>query len=59
MIFTVPMRGSEVVNSKTEIHTTKSIISQNATNEVVRAFNITTIEHEGDFVLLGICYCVW
>ena len=42
MIFTVPMWGSEVVNSKTEIHLT------NTTSEAMRVCNVATIEHEGD-----------
>ena len=42
-IFTVPMWGTEVANSKTEIHLT------NTTSEVMQACNVTTIEHEGDF----------
>ena len=53
MIFTVPMWGSEVANSKTEIHLT------NTASEVTWACDVTTIEREGDFTLLGICYCVW
>ena len=53
MIFTVPMWGSEVANSKTEIHLT------NTPSEVTWACDVTTIEREGDFTLLGICYCVW
>ena len=49
MIFTVPMWGPEVTNSKTEIHL------PNTTSEVMRACNVPTIEHEGDFTSLGIC----
>ena len=53
MIFTVPMWGSEVANSKTEILLT------NAPSEVTWACDITTIEREGDFTSLVICYyCV-
>ena len=40
MIFTVPMWGSEVANSKTEIHIT------NTASEVMWLCNVTTIEHE-------------
>ena len=47
------MGGFEVVNSETEIHLT------NTTSEVMWACNVTTVEHEGDFTSLGICYCVW
>ena len=53
MIFTVPMWGSEVANSKTEIHLTKTA------SEVIWACNVTTIEHEGDFTSSCICHCVW
>ena len=53
MIFAVPMWGSEVANSKTEIHLT------NTPSEVTWACDVTAIEHEGDFTLLGMCYCVW
>ena len=62
LIFTVPMRDTEVANSKTEIHLT------NTTSEVMWACKVATIEHEGDYtsllgicyyVLLGICYYVW
>ena len=49
MIFAVPMWGSEVANSKTEIHMAYT----------KRASDVTTIEREGDFTLLGMCYCVW
>ena len=48
MICTVPMRGSEVANCKKEIHLT------NTTNAVMRACNVTTIDHDGNFTLLGI-----
>ena len=53
MIFAVPMWGSEVANSKTEIHLT------NTPSEVTWACDVTTIEREGDFTLSGICYFVW
>ena len=53
MIFAVPMWGSEVANSMTEIHLT------NTPSEVTWACDVTNIEREGDFTLLGICYCVW
>ena len=53
MIITVPMWGSEVANSKTEIHLT------NAPSEVTRACDVTTIEREGNFTSSGICHCVW
>ena len=53
MIFAVPMWGSEVANSKTEIHLT------NTPSEVTWACHVTTIEREGDFTLLGISYFVW
>ena len=53
MIFTVPMWGSEVANSKTKIHIT------NTRSEVTWACDVTTIEREGYFTSLGICYCVW
>ena len=57
MIFTVPLWGSEVANSKTEIHLT------NTAGEVgmrchIYICDVTTIEREGDFTSLGICYCV-
>ena len=54
-IFAVPMWGSEVANSKKEIHLT------NTPSEVTWAWacDVTTIEREGGFTLLGICYCVW
>ena len=53
MIFAVSMRGSEVAKSKTEIHVI------NTPSEVTWACDVTTIEREGDFTLLGICYFVW
>ena len=53
MIFTVPMGGSEVANSKTELHLT------NTPSEVTWACDVTTVEREGDFTLLGIYYCFW
>ena len=54
MIFTVPMWGPEVANSsKAELHLT------NTASEVMWACIVTTIEHEGDFTSLGICYWVW
>ena len=53
MIFAVPMWGSEVAKSKTEIHLT------NTPSEVTWACDVTTIERESDFTLLGICYFVW
>ena len=53
MTFTVPMWGSEVANFKTEIHLT------NTTSEVTWACDVTTIERERDFTLLGVRYCVW
>ena len=40
MIFTEPMWGSEVANSKTEILIT------NAASEVMWSCSVTTIEHE-------------
>ena len=49
MIFAVPMWGSEVAKSKTEIHLT------NTSSEVTWACDVTTFEREGDFTLLGIC----
>ena len=48
MILTVPMWGSDVANSKAEIHLTHTA------SEVMWACNVTTTEHEGDFTLLGI-----
>ena len=54
MTFAVPTWGSEVTNTKTEIHLT------NTPSEVTWACDVTTIEREGDFTLLGIlCYFVW
>ena len=53
MIFAVPMWGSEVDKSKTEIHIT------NTPSEVTWAYDVTTIKRECDFTLLGICYFVW
>ena len=53
MIFAVPMWGSEVAKSKTEMHLT------NAPSEVTWACDVTNIEREGDFASLGICYFVW
>ena len=53
MIFAVPMLGSDVTKSKTEIHLT------NTPSEVTCACDVTTIERKGDFTLLGICYFVW
>ena len=53
MIFAVPMWGSEVANSKTEIHLT------NTPSEVTWACDVTTIERESDFTLLRMCYCAW
>ena len=53
MIFAVPMWGSEVAKSKTEIHLT------NTPSEVKWACDVTTIEREDDFTSLGICYFVW
>ena len=70
MIFTVPMSGSEVAKSKTEMHIT------NAASEVMWSCNVTTIEHEGVQIVsvlkgtldvpalnyvtsLSICYFVW
>ena len=47
MIFALPMWGSEVANSKTELHLT------NTSSEVTWACDVTTIEREGDFNLLG------
>ena len=52
-IFNVPMWSSEVANFKTEIHLT------NAASEVTWACHVTTIEREGDFTSLVICYCFW
>ena len=51
VIFAVPMWGSEVAN--TEIHLT------NTPSEETWACDVTTVEREGDFTLLGMCYCVW
>ena len=48
MIFAVPMWGSEVTKSKTEIHLT------NTPSEVTWACDVTNIEREGDFTLLFI-----
>ena len=48
LIFAVPMCGSEVAKSKTEIHLI------NTPSEVTCACDVTTIECEGDFTLLGI-----
>ena len=53
MVFTVPMWGSEVANSKTEIHLTNTPI------EVTWACDVTAIGGDGDFTSLVICYCVW
>ena len=53
MFFTVPMLGSEVANSITAIR------FANTPSEVMWACDVTTIEREGDFTSLGICYCVW
>ena len=53
MIFTVPMWGSEVANSKTEIHVTSTA------SEVTWVCDVTTIEREGGFTSLDMCYCVW
>ena len=53
MIFTVPMWGFEAANSKTEIDLT------NTPSEVTWAYDVTTVERECDFTLLGICYCIW
>ena len=50
MIYTVPMWGSEVANSNTEIHLTDTA------SEVTWACDVTTIEHEGDFTSLGKIY---
>ena len=50
MIFTVPMLGFEVANSKTEIQLT------NTPSEVAWACDATTIVREGDVTLLGIWY---
>ena len=47
------MWGSEVANFKTEIHLANTL------SEVTWACDVTIIEREGDFSLLGICYCVW
>ena len=44
------MWGSEVAYSKTEIHLT------NSSSGVTWACNVTTIEREVDFILLGIDY---
>ena len=48
MVFAVPMWGSDVANSKTEIHLT------NTPSEMTWACDVITIEREGDFTLLGI-----
>ena len=53
MLFAVPMWGSELANSKTQIQLT------NTPSEVTWACDVTTIEREGDFTLLAMCYCVW
>ena len=54
MVFAVSTWGSEVANSKTEIHLT------NTPSEVTWACDVTTVEHDGDFTLLGMCYyCVY
>ena len=53
MIFAVPMWGSEVAKSETEIILTIT------PSEVTWACDVTTIEREGDFTLSGICYFVW
>ena len=53
--FTVPLWGSEVANSKTEIHLT------NTAGEVsMRCYicDVTTVEREGDYTSLDICHCV-
>ena len=53
MIFTVAIWGSEVTSFKTEIHLTS------AASKVTWACDVTPIEREGVFTLLGICYSVW
>ena len=53
MIFTLPMWGSEVAISKTDKYYKYSKRGD------VWAYDVTTIEREGDFPSLGICYCVW
>ena len=52
IIINVPIWGSEVANSKTEIHVTNTAI------ELTWAIDVTTIEPKGDFTSLGICYRV-
>ena len=48
MSFTVPMWGSEVANSISEINLTKTA------SEVTWPCDVTTIERDGDFTSLGL-----
>ena len=57
MIFTVPLWGSEVANSKTEIHLTNTAVEVGMQSSYI--CDVTTIEGEGDFTSSGICYCVY
>ena len=69
MIFTVPLWGSEVANC--HIYAMSRLLNARVTllrQAYATAFrkgcltwtcNVTTIEREGDFTSLGICYCVW
>ena len=54
MIFTVPLWGSEVTNSKTD---TSYKYSRRGGHAMSYIYDVTTIEREGDFTSLGICYC--
>ena len=58
MIFTAPLWGSEVANSKTEIHLTNTAGEVGMRYHILSICDVTTIEREGDFTSLGICYCV-
>ena len=59
MIFTVPIWGSDVANSNTEIHLTNTLSEAeihltNTPSEVTWECDVTTITREGDFTLSGI-----
>ena len=54
MTFTVPLWGSEVANSKTEILFTNTAGEVGMQCHILRICDVTTIEREGDFTWLGI-----
>ena len=57
--FHVPLWGSEVATSKTEMHLTNTAGEVGMRCHILRSIcDDTIIEREGDFTSLSICYCV-